>query len=132
MHISLQKINHLVWIRFLFRRWQVCVCVWLTVWHSSNWQESVELSHQKVLMQMVEKFYLLTVFKIKKNKPKDFLLSNLMKIIEHVMLFSYLGEKKKKWKEKEFFEIYVKIFHLRFLTISRIRVYLFFRLLHAL
>lgn len=83
-------------------------------------------------MQMVEKFYLLTVFKIKKNKPKDFLLSNLMKIIEHVMLFSYLGEKKKKWKEKKFFERYVKIFHLRFLTISRIRVYLFFRLLHAL
>lgn len=132
LHISLQKINHLVWIRFLFRRWQVCVCVWLTVWHSSNWQESVELSHQKVLMQMVEKFYLLTVFKIKKNKPKDFLLSNLMKKFEHVMLFSYLGEKKKKWKEKEFFERYVKIFHLRFLTISRIRVYLFFRLLHAL
>lgn len=52
-----------------------------------------------------------------------------MKIIEHVMLFSYIGEKKKKWKGKEFFERYVKIFYLRFLTISRIRVYLLFRLL---
>lgn len=45
-----------------------------------------------------------------------------MKIIEHMMLFSYLGEKKKKWKGKEFFERYVKTFNL---TISRIRVYLF-------
>lgn len=131
MHISIQKIEHLAWIRFLIRRWQVCV--WLTVWHSSNWQESVELSHQTVLMQLVEEFHLITVFKIQKNKPEDFLLSNLMKIIEHVMLFSYLGEKKKKTgREKSLFERYVKIFNLRFLTISRIRVYLLFRLLHAL
>lgn len=41
-------------------------------------KESVELSHQKVLMQMVEKFHLITVFKIKKNKPKDFLLFRLL------------------------------------------------------
>lgn len=44
-------------------------------------------------MHMVEEFHLITVFKIKKNKPKGFLLSNLMKITEHVMLFSYLREK---------------------------------------
>lgn len=101
LHISIQKIEHLAWIKFLIRRWQVCV--WLTVWHSSNWQESVELSHQTVLMQLVEEFHLITVFKIQKNKPKDFLLSNLMKIIEHVMLFSYLGEKKKKLEGKRVF-----------------------------
>lgn len=44
-------------------------------------------------MYMVEEFYLIIVFKIKKNKFKGFFFFNLMKIIEYVMLFSYLREK---------------------------------------